>query len=147
MTRELQAEGEGETDYTLSREPKEGLDPRTPDSWPLLKADAKTTEPPRCPQTYPYLLTTPLPIPHPHILFHICGPVTQFWQSKISCPHNPIQSPKLRSLLYSSPACSTWDPLSYLWNYMTTHISLFRLPHWVSYVDLSSFTSLQFLEP
>ena len=33
------AEGEGEADSPLSREPKVGLDPRTPRSFPEQKAD------------------------------------------------------------------------------------------------------------
>ena len=33
------AEGEGQTDSPLSREPKAGLHPRTPGSWSELKAD------------------------------------------------------------------------------------------------------------
>ena len=43
------AEAEGEADSSLSRELDVGLDPRTPGSWPELKADAHANEPPRCP--------------------------------------------------------------------------------------------------
>ena len=34
------AEGEGEADFPLSREPDAGLDPKTLRSWPEVKADA-----------------------------------------------------------------------------------------------------------
>lgn len=34
------AEGEGEADSPLNKEPDMGLDPRTLESWPELKADA-----------------------------------------------------------------------------------------------------------
>ena len=41
MSREgAEAEGEGEADSPLSREPSMGLDPRTLRSWPELKADS-----------------------------------------------------------------------------------------------------------
>ena len=36
---EWEAKGEGEADSSLSREPKVGLDPRTPRSFPEQKAD------------------------------------------------------------------------------------------------------------
>ena len=41
------AEGEGEADGLLSREPDAGLDPRTLRSRPEPTADASPTEPPR----------------------------------------------------------------------------------------------------
>ena len=41
-------EGEGEADSLLSREPNVGLDPRTLESGPELKAATWPTEPPRC---------------------------------------------------------------------------------------------------
>ena len=44
------AEGEGEADSLLSRNPDMGLDPRTLGPRPELKADTLLTEPPRCPQ-------------------------------------------------------------------------------------------------
>ena len=44
-----EAEREGESGSLLSRGPDVGLDPRTPGSWPELKAEAQPTEPPRCP--------------------------------------------------------------------------------------------------
>ena len=44
-----QAEGKGEADSALSREPHVGLDPRTPGSWPEPEADASLTVPPRSP--------------------------------------------------------------------------------------------------
>ena len=39
----------GEADFSLSKKPNAGLDPRTPGSCPELKADASLMEPPRCP--------------------------------------------------------------------------------------------------
>ena len=48
--REKQAEGEA--DSLLSREPDVGLDPRTLQSWPELKADIQPTEPPCAPVLY-----------------------------------------------------------------------------------------------
>ena len=42
-------EGEGETDFPLSRGTNAGLHPRTLRSWPEPKADGQLTEPPRCP--------------------------------------------------------------------------------------------------
>lgn len=48
-TQEERAEGDGEANSLLSGEPHAGLNPSTLRSWPLLKADAKQTEPPRCP--------------------------------------------------------------------------------------------------
>ena len=47
------AEGEGEADSPLSREPDAGLNPRTLRSGPELKADASPTEQPR--YSIPYL--------------------------------------------------------------------------------------------
>ena len=44
------AEAEGEAGSLLSWKPEEGLHPRTPGSWPELKADAQPTEPPKCPE-------------------------------------------------------------------------------------------------
>ena len=44
------AEGMGEVDSLLNKEPNVGLNLRTLRSWPELKADALPTEPPRCPQ-------------------------------------------------------------------------------------------------
>ena len=41
-----EAEGEGEADSPLSREPDGGLDPKTPRSQPKLKADSSLMEPP-----------------------------------------------------------------------------------------------------
>ena len=35
-----EAEEEGEADFSLSKEPDAGLNPRTPGSWHELKADA-----------------------------------------------------------------------------------------------------------
>lgn len=43
------AEGEGEPDSLLSKEPDMGLDPRTLRPRPKLKAVVQPTEPPRCP--------------------------------------------------------------------------------------------------
>ena len=41
--------GEGKAGSPVSREPDAGLDPRTPGSHSELKADAQSSEPPRCP--------------------------------------------------------------------------------------------------
>ena len=45
------AEGEGKADSSLRREPDAGPDPWTLGSQPELKAEAQSTEPPRCPST------------------------------------------------------------------------------------------------
>ena len=42
-----EAEEEGEANFPLSREPDVGLNPRTPRSWPELKAGTSPTEPSR----------------------------------------------------------------------------------------------------
>ena len=42
-------QAEGEAGSLPSKEPNEGLDPRTLGSRPKPKADAQLTEPPRCP--------------------------------------------------------------------------------------------------
>ena len=49
MRAHVGAEGEGEADSLLSREPNIGLGPRTVRSRPELKADAQLTESPKCP--------------------------------------------------------------------------------------------------
>ena len=45
------ADGEGEADSPLSREPNVGLQSRTPRSQTELKADAQLNEPPWCPES------------------------------------------------------------------------------------------------
>ena len=53
-----EAEGEGEAGSPLSREPDMGFNPRTLRSQPEPKADAKWTEPPKCPSVFNFSLLT-----------------------------------------------------------------------------------------
>lgn len=58
-------------------------------------------------------LWTPLPVPHPHMLFCFCGLTTRATQAKMSSPHNPAQSSRLKSNTTSllNHACFIWYPL------------------------------------
>ena len=55
-TNRIVAEVEGEAGSPLSREPDEGLDPRTLQSWLELKSNTQPAEPPRCPQYIMFLI-------------------------------------------------------------------------------------------